>query len=92
MATKRTKSVKGFYLDLPTDLIEGMRELAERNGRSLQVEGEHALRRHLASPPEVVTPPLVDGPELVPAKRLRGRPRNTTPEPAEDFQANGSSN
>lgn len=47
-------------------------ELAQANGRPIHAELEHAVRRHLASPPALVTPPLADA-EPPPVKR-RGRP------------------
>ena len=50
--------VRPIYLELPPDVDEGIRGLAETIGRSLKEEIVHALRRHLAAPPRLATPPL----------------------------------
>src|SRR4051812_28134102 len=80
---------KGTYVELPEDVVEGLRALARANGRAMRDELEHAARRHLAAPPvvevKVTTPPLP--PAALPATaptgdasppagrpRLRGRP------------------
>lgn len=48
-------------------------ELAQANGRSAHAELDHAVVRHLAAPPRIVTPSL---PEVAPpGGRPRGRPR-----------------
>lgn len=58
---------------LPVDVMAAMKELAQRNGRSVEVEAAHALRRHLAQPPTVVvnTPPLAAAAIDRPARRTR---------------------
>lgn len=62
---------------VPVDVLEGLEQLAERNGRSLVVEIEHALRRHLESPPvvRVETPPLEQAEIEPPEPKGRGRGR-----------------
>jgi hypothetical protein len=54
-------------------LWEALVDLARANGRPIHSELDHAVRRHLASPPALVTPPLADAP--APAPKRRGRPR-----------------
>ncbi len=57
---------KSVGLDLTPALVDQMRALAERNGRTFREEVEHAFQRHLAAPPtvritvDVQTPPLAD--------------------------------
>ena len=60
MARKREErpGVRPIYLELPPDVDEGIRALAESLGRSLKEEIVHALRRHLEAPPRLVTPSL----------------------------------
>jgi hypothetical protein len=58
------------------ELYEGLLKLCELNRRSLSVELSHAIARHLARPPLVVTPELEDATTADgPARRSRGRPR-----------------
>jgi hypothetical protein len=56
-------------------VYQRLHTLAEANGRPIQSEGLHAILRHLASPPKLVTPKLADVP--APARKRRGRPPAT---------------
>lgn len=53
---------KGVYVELPLDLLEAVRRLAERNGRGFRDEVQHALERHLEAPPTVRI--VIDTPAL----------------------------
>jgi hypothetical protein len=75
---------KGVYFELPVELVAELRGLAERNGRDLRSEVEHALRRHLAAPPTVRV--VVDTPDLPAAEVMAESP---TPQYADDAPAIG---
>lgn len=77
---------KGTYVELPGDVIEGLKALAEGNRRTFRDELEHAARRHLAAPPRVEIivhePPVPAATVKVEAgqpKPRRGRSRKATP-------------
>jgi len=57
---------KGVYVELPLEMIEAVRQLAERNGRGFRDELQHALERHLEAPPAVRV--VIDTPALSPAE------------------------
>ena len=65
---------KGVYLELPQDLLEQTRALAASIGRPWTAEVIHALRRHLAVPPELAVPQLPQA-AASPEASKRGRPR-----------------
>ena len=52
------KGDKGIYLSLPEDLLQAVRDMADSHGRSIRGEIEHAIRRHMACPPTLISPPL----------------------------------
>ncbi len=58
------------------EVAEGLDELAARTRRGVQAEAAHAIERHLAQPPVVVTPPLdpVEVEASEKPKKRRGRP------------------
>jgi hypothetical protein len=76
MPKRPSQGVKNVNVELPPDLIEQVRQLAERNGRPFREEVVSALRRHLAAPPEVEVieraPPL---PAATVTRPGAGRPR-----------------
>jgi hypothetical protein len=62
MPKRPSQGVKNVNVELPPDLIEAVRALAEKNGRPFREEVVSALRRHLEAPPTVevveTRPPL----------------------------------
>lgn len=64
---------KGTYVALPEDLLEGIKRLAESNGRPLKDEVAHALRRHLDAPPQLITPAMPAVEMETPTPKKRGR-------------------
>jgi hypothetical protein len=52
-----------------------LQALADCNGRPLSAEALHAIQRHLASPPRLVTPDLVE--VEAPAPKKLGRPKGS---------------
>ena len=77
---KGKRTGKGIYIELPPQLVERVKELAERNRRGFKDEIQHAIERHLGAPPEVTV--RVDVPPLAPAalpdpppRPKRGRPK-----------------
>jgi hypothetical protein len=76
MPKRPSQGVKNVNVELPPDLIEEVRALAERNGRPFREEVESALRRHLKAPPKVEvveTKPAL--PEETVTRPGAGRPR-----------------
>lgn len=68
------RSGKALHIFLEDDVMEQLRSLAEANGRSLTDEGSHAILRHLAAPPRLITPQEL--PEVAPRpSRKKGRPK-----------------
>lgn len=57
---KTGEGLRALFVRLEPDVDDAVRALAEQNGRSLQEEIAHALRRHLAAPPRLITPSLAD--------------------------------
>jgi hypothetical protein len=66
MPTDERPGRKGVYVELPLELLEEVRRLAEANGRGFRDEVQHALERHLAAPPTVRV--VIDTPDLPPAE------------------------
>jgi hypothetical protein len=76
MPKRPSQGVKNVNVELPPDLIEEVRALAEKNGRPFREEVESALRRHLKAPPKVKV--IEEAPPLPAATLTRpgaGRPR-----------------
>jgi hypothetical protein len=75
MSEKTTQGRQGTPLQvwMDDDTKARLQALADSNGRSLSAEALHAILRHLASPPKVVTPELADVP--APIVKKAGRPR-----------------
>jgi hypothetical protein len=75
MSEKTTHGRQGTPLQLwmDEDTKARLQALADSNGRPLSAEALHAILRHLASPPRLVTPGLVD--VEAPAPKKRGRPK-----------------
>lgn len=73
---RTTKGAKGAYVELPEDVLEAMKALAVKNGRSWKDELTSACRRHLKTPPVIVEGPELEE-ERVPAglKPRKGRPK-----------------
>ncbi|WP_439628903.1 hypothetical protein [Gemmata sp.] len=47
---------KGVYMELPPDLVEQVKALAERRGHTFKDEVIEGLRRHVAYPPPPPAP------------------------------------
>jgi hypothetical protein len=75
MSEKATQGRQGTLLQLwmDEDTKAQLQALADSNGRPLSAEALHAILRHLASPPRLVTPRLAEVEAPVPRKR--GRPK-----------------
>lgn len=73
-----------YTVALPVEVLEGLRELAKQNRRSLRDELEHAARRHLAAPPVTPEPvaPELPADKVIPSNR-RGRPLGSRNKPRE---------
>ena len=69
---------RGVYAQYPEAVHRQLKELADRNGRSLEAELVHAAERHLAQPPKVTlgvqAEPLAEA-EITPPRPRVGRPR-----------------
>jgi hypothetical protein len=63
---------KPLQVWLDEETMGALQELADANGRALAAEARHAILRHLASPPQLMTPGLADVPAGA-AKRTPGR-------------------
>jgi hypothetical protein len=74
---------KGMYVELEDELREALVALATQNGRTIKLELQHAVRRHLELPPRLVTPKIapaeVDSEDVAEPARKRGRPRKSPP-------------
>jgi hypothetical protein len=73
---------KGKYVEIEDSIRERFEALAVRNGRPFKAELEHAMLRHLDSPPAMVTPAMpraTAGVEVEEPARKRGRPRKSPP-------------
>jgi hypothetical protein len=55
---KQQRSGKPLQVYLSEDVLAELQQLAETTGRDLAKEVRHAIERHLAQPPRVVTPEL----------------------------------
>jgi hypothetical protein len=63
---------KPLQVWLDEETMAALQALADQNGRPLAAEARHGILRHLASPPQVVTPPLADVPAGA-AKAKKGK-------------------
>lgn len=84
MPKRPSKDVVGKYIEMRPDLAERMTALCQGNGRTFREELEHAMKRHLETPPVIVR--TVTVPDLPPAEvqqppppepKNRGRPRKS---------------
>jgi hypothetical protein len=75
MSEKTAQGRQGTPLQvwMDEDTKARLQALADSNGRPLSAEALHAILRHLASPPRLVTPALAD--IDAPATKKRGRPK-----------------
>lgn len=53
------KGMKQLSTQIPQAAYDGLAGLMKRTKRTLAAEVAHAIERHLATPPEVVAPPVV---------------------------------
>src|SRR4051794_18326293 len=75
MPSTPRKKTKGYYIELPPELVEKFDRLSEKTGRTRTLEIVRAMRRHLAYPeldlppvgplPESAVPPDGDGTQPV---------------------------
>jgi len=72
--------MKAVYALIPAAEWEAFAEVMKRTGRGLADEVRHALARHAAQPPEIVTPALAAAKATLGEGKKRGRPRKGSAE------------